>query len=65
MRFIFEGYCYTDLHNRFVRGSQLLLSTCTYSICISARCAKGLFGLGDIPKWLGIATEKVVATCLV
>jgi hypothetical protein len=26
---------------------------------------KGLFGLGDIPKWLGIATEKVVATCLV
>jgi hypothetical protein len=26
---------------------------------------KGLFGSGDIPKWLGIATEKLVAKCLV
>jgi hypothetical protein len=26
---------------------------------------QGLFGLGDIPKWLGAATEKVVAMCLV
>jgi hypothetical protein len=32
------------------------------------RCSmatKGLFGLGDIPKWLGVATENVVATRLV
>jgi hypothetical protein len=26
---------------------------------------KGLFGSGDIPKWLGVATEKVVAKRLV
>jgi hypothetical protein len=26
---------------------------------------KGLFGSGDIPKWLGVATEKLVAKCLV
>jgi hypothetical protein len=27
--------------------------------------SKGLFGSGDIPKWLGIATEKLVANRLV
>jgi hypothetical protein len=26
---------------------------------------RGLFGSGDIPKWLGVATEKVVAKRLV
>jgi hypothetical protein len=26
---------------------------------------KGLFGSGDILKWLGVATEKVVVICLV
>jgi hypothetical protein len=26
---------------------------------------EGLFGSGDIPKWLGVATEKVVAKRLV
>jgi hypothetical protein len=27
--------------------------------------SKGLFGSGDISKWLVVATEKVVARCLV
>jgi hypothetical protein len=26
---------------------------------------QGLFGLGDIPKWIGVATEKMVTTRLV
>jgi hypothetical protein len=26
---------------------------------------RGMFGSGNIPKWLGIATEKVVTSCLV
>jgi hypothetical protein len=28
-------------------------------------CLKGLFGSGNIPKWLRVATEKVVARCLI